>query len=375
MEIRARYTLIGLFTLLTAVAGFIFVYWLNHAGGLGQRAVYRAQFQNTVSGLLKGSAVLFNGIRVGEVTDLQLNPKNPKQVTALLAVAADTPIRFDTKLGIEFQGLMGSPVVSLSGGAPSAQALDFVGNEPPLLIAPPDAGENMTETARATLRHLDAVVSDNAEPLKKTIANIDTFSAALARNSDKVDGILAGLEKMTGGAKKSAEHVFELNAPQKLPAIAKIPLGQLVIPEPDVLGALFNDDIVMRTAQGTRDTRFQPKWPDTLSRVLQSRIIQSFENAGYLKTIGRTPEGLEVDYQMFIDVRSFQVITTPQPVADIELSVKIVAKSGKIIGARIVHATVPADMTSEATVAASMNEGFAKAATELVVWACGAMAG
>jgi phospholipid/cholesterol/gamma-HCH transport system substrate-binding protein len=233
----------------------------------------------------------------------------------------------------------------------------------------------MTEAARTTLRHIDALVSDNAEPLKKVIANINTFSDALARNTDKVDGILAGLEKMTGGSKKSAEHVFELSAPQKLPAIAKIPQGQLVIPEPDVLGALFNDDIVVRTAEGTRDTKFQAKWPDTLSRVLQSRLIQSFENANYLKTIGRTPEGLEVDYQLFLDVRNFQVVTTPEPMADIELSAKIVAKSGKILGARIIRATVPADMTSEATIAASLNEAFARAASELVVWACGTMSG
>ncbi len=370
MEIRARYTLIGLFTLLTIALGFIFVYWLNRAGGLGQRAVYRAEFQSTVSGLLEGSAVLFNGIRVGEVTELKLDSASPKRVTAVLAVSRDTPVRADTKVGIEFQGLMGSPVVSLSGGDPKSKALDLAGNEPPLLIADPDAGQNVTEQARTVLRRLDTVVADNAEPLKNLIANINTFSTALSRNTDKVDGILAGIERMTGGNKKSAEHVFELSAPQKLPPIAKLPQGQLLVPEPDVLGALFNDEIVVRNAEGQRDTRFQAKWPDTLSRVLQSRIIQSFENANVLKTIGRTPEGLEVDYQLFIDVRNFQVVTTPEAVADIELSAKIVAKNGKILGARIIRATAPANVSSEATVAASLNEAFSKAASDLVVWAC-----
>lgn len=370
MEIRARYTLIGLFTLLTIALGFTFVYWLNRAGGLGHRAIYRAQFENTVSGLLKGSAVLFNGIRVGEVTELRLDPQKPKQVMAYLAVASDTPVRADTKVGIEFQGLMGSPVISLSGGAAKAQALDLIGDEPPLLTADPNAGQNMTEQARIVLRRLDTVVAENSEPLKNLIANINSFSAALARNTDKVDGILAGIERMTGGAKKSAEHVFELNAPQNFPAIAKLPQGQLLVPEPDVLGALFNDEIVVRNAEGARDPKFQAKWPDTLSRVLQSRIIQSFENADVLKTIGRTPEGLEVDYQLFVDVRNFQVVTTPEPVADIELSVKIVAKTGKILGARIIRATVPADTSSEASIAASLNGAFSKAATDLVVWAC-----
>ena len=86
MEIRARYVQMGAFTLAVLVAGFAFVYWLNNAGGLRDRAVYRIRFESSVSGLLKGSAVLFNGIRVGEVTGLELDPDDPRQVQATIAV-------------------------------------------------------------------------------------------------------------------------------------------------------------------------------------------------------------------------------------------------------------------------------------------------
>ena len=65
METRARYALIGLFTVAVVLAGFAFVYWIENAGGLGQRTAYRVRFDGTVSGLLVGSNVLFNGIRVG----------------------------------------------------------------------------------------------------------------------------------------------------------------------------------------------------------------------------------------------------------------------------------------------------------------------
>ena len=70
MEIRARYTLIGAFTLAVILGVFAFVYWLHNAGGLGDRAISRLVF-GPVSGLLPGSPVLFNGIRVGEVTALR----------------------------------------------------------------------------------------------------------------------------------------------------------------------------------------------------------------------------------------------------------------------------------------------------------------
>ena len=120
METRAPYALIGLFVLAAIGAVFGFVYWLNNTGGLSERAVYRIRFENTVSGLLTGAAVLFNGIRVGEVTDLRLDPDHPRQVLATVAVVATTPVRADTQVGLEYQGLTGVPVVSMLGGGASS---------------------------------------------------------------------------------------------------------------------------------------------------------------------------------------------------------------------------------------------------------------
>ena len=61
METRAPYALIGSLVLAAVAAIFGFVYWLNNAGGLGKRTIYEVRFENTVSGLLKGAGVLFNG--------------------------------------------------------------------------------------------------------------------------------------------------------------------------------------------------------------------------------------------------------------------------------------------------------------------------
>src|SRR3972149_9580966 len=107
METRARYALIGLFMLAVIAAGFGFVYWLENKGGFAQREVYQIKFQGSVSGLLIGSAVLFNGIRVGEVTGLGLNADAPQEVIATIAVVNGTPIRADTQVSIETQGLTG----------------------------------------------------------------------------------------------------------------------------------------------------------------------------------------------------------------------------------------------------------------------------
>ena len=112
METRARYALIGLFMLAVIAASFAFVYWLENKGGFAARETYNIRFQSSVSGLLVGSAVLFNGIRVGEVTGLTLNPDAPQNVVATIAVANGTPIRSDTTIAIESQGLAGGVAVA-----------------------------------------------------------------------------------------------------------------------------------------------------------------------------------------------------------------------------------------------------------------------
>ncbi|HET6387935.1 ABC-type transport auxiliary lipoprotein family protein [Hyphomicrobium sp.] len=371
MEIRARYTLIGLFTLSAVAAIFAFVYWLNHAGGLTKQTLYRVRFENTVSGLLKGSGVQFNGIRVGEVIALQLNPENPKQVIAVMSIDRETPVRADTKVEIAFQGLTGSPVLSLNGGAANAPAVTSTDGKPPLLTADPDAGQNMTDSARSVLRHIDAIVTDNAEPLRSLIANINTFSAALARNSDRVDGILSGLERMTGGGtQKASTHVFDLKAADAFPPLTKIPQGQLVIPEPDVVGSVFNDQVTVVTPAGDRSPAIQAKWPDTLSRLVQSRVVQSFDNAGYLKTLGRQPEGLKIDYQLLLDLRSFQVVMSPTPIAEISFSAKIIGENGNILGAKLFEARIPSSISDEASAVAALNQAFTLVITDLVIWTC-----
>ena len=77
METKANYVVIGLFTLAVIVGAFGFVYWFHDTGSSSDRVSYRVLFDGSVSGLRTGASVLFNGLRVGEVAKLQLDPKEP----------------------------------------------------------------------------------------------------------------------------------------------------------------------------------------------------------------------------------------------------------------------------------------------------------
>jgi len=199
METRANYALIGLFTVAVVAALFGFVYWFQSISGTGERANYRIVFQEPVNGLRTGAAVQFNGIRVGEVSDLRLNPDKPEQVLIQIAVDKNIQIRPDTRVSIEFQGLTGIAAVALTGGSTDKPALVSEKGNLPTLVAPKGQAQDVTQGAREVLRRLDDFIADNEGTFKKTLQNIETFSAALARNSERIDKVLTGMENLIGG--------------------------------------------------------------------------------------------------------------------------------------------------------------------------------
>ena len=207
METRANYVLIGVFTLAVVVGVFGFVYWFQSINGTGERAFYKVQFEGTVSGLRTGASVLFNGIRVGEVTELKLDPQRPTLVTAGIAVDKNVAVRPDTEVGLEFQGLTGIAALSLKGGNPASPALVGAKDNPPLLKAPPSATQDVTQAVRDSLRKLQDFVDENRATFHSALKNLDTFSATLARNSDRVDSTLADLNKFTSVMAKNSERI------------------------------------------------------------------------------------------------------------------------------------------------------------------------
>ena len=370
METRARYALIGLFMLAVILASFGFVYWLENKGGFTQRANYQIRFEGSVSGLLVGSTVLFNGIKVGEVTDLALNPEHPQQVIATVAVDRGTPIGTDTLVSIETQGLTGGAAVAMTGGSAAPPMAPGEGAAPPVLIAKAGAGQDWTQAARDAFQHIDGILSDNSESLHDAIANIDTFSDALARNSDKVDGILAGLERMTGGGTSQAEiPVYDLVAASTVPPPpAEVPSWLLVVPEPTTLMGFNTDKILLQPATGESVPVPHAKWSDNLPALFQEKVIQSFENAGYARSVSRTREGVTGDYQLLIDIRRFHVSTLSEPMAEIDFVAKILGQDGKIIDARSFQASAPAKGTDALAYVAAIDEASGKVLSELLAW-------
>ena len=123
METRANYVVTGAFTLAVIAGVFSFIFWFHNSGSGGERASYRVVFTGSVSGLRSGGSVLFNGIRVGEVSGLALDAHDPRKVVATISVDRAAPVRADTRVALAFQGLTGLAEVALTGGAADAALL------------------------------------------------------------------------------------------------------------------------------------------------------------------------------------------------------------------------------------------------------------
>jgi phospholipid/cholesterol/gamma-HCH transport system substrate-binding protein len=362
METRAPFVVIGAFVLAAIVAVFGFVYWLNNTAGLGPRTSYHVQFDGSVPGLLVGAGVLFNGIRVGEVTELGLAADNPRRVNATISVASTTPVRPDTKVGLEFQGLTGVPVIALEGGMMAASS-----GAVPTLIAEPGAGQSMTQAARDALRKVDSVLSENSEPLKKTIANLQTFTDGLARNTGKLDSIIAGLEKMTGGGAPAQKITYDLRALPNSGSPGKTLNGQLAIPEPTAVAMLETQRMLFSPVKDYPN--FEGfLWADSIPKLLQARLIDSFENYDIAHAPLRAAEVGQTDYQLVVDVRQFRIATEAEPAAEIGLSAKLVDKNGKIIAARLLQASQKLDRIEPPAAVAAFDEAFGRIARELIGW-------
>jgi phospholipid/cholesterol/gamma-HCH transport system substrate-binding protein len=370
METTARYGVIGVFTIGVIATVFTFIYWLHNTGGLGKRSVYQILFESPVSGLLVGSGVLFNGIRVGEVTGLQISPENPRQVRATVSIDASAPVRRDTVVGMDFQGLTGAPAIQLTGGDASSPAFASDNGNTPLLKAPPSAGPGLSQAARETLGRLDKVLVENSDSLRDAIGDIGTFSKALARNSGRVDGILAGLERMTAGTTGKAKlPVIDFAAAHDLPACAVAPSGQLVVPEPSALMVFNSDKIVVASAASGAPAFDTAQFSDTIPAVIQSKIIDSFQSSGCFEAVSRPLDGLVGDYVLAVDIRDFRISMSPQPVATVAFAVSIMAGADKIAASRSFLETAPLDTVDTAGAMAALNTAFGKTMRELVIWA------
>jgi len=216
---RATNLMIGTMTLAVIAAGFIGVLVFQKVRTVRNQSQIRIVFDGSAAGLRKGGGVNFDGVPAGEILSIKL--ENPRKIVVLAMLDNNAPIRKDTVVGIEFQGLTGVAAISLVGGAPSAPPVPLDADGVPVLTA--DLREQQ-ESITDTLHHVDTVINENRESIKDTMLSIESYTASLKSKADAIDSILgkadtafagfdSGMDRITnalpGVADGKAEELFE----------------------------------------------------------------------------------------------------------------------------------------------------------------------
>jgi phospholipid/cholesterol/gamma-HCH transport system substrate-binding protein len=192
MKARASNLMIGTLALALVAGSFATFLTYRKIAGIRQQVPFRVIFEGSASGLRKGGSVNFAGIRVGQVVSLKLD--NPRRVIALLTIDASTPVRRDTQVGLEFQGLTGIAAIAFTGGTLDAPAPPPGADGIPELTADPEGLLDVQEKIRVALRNVDKVIADNEVAVKDTLRNFETYTASLSGNAETITSIISAAD-------------------------------------------------------------------------------------------------------------------------------------------------------------------------------------
>ncbi|MCP4384170.1 MAG: MCE family protein [Hyphomicrobiales bacterium] len=202
METRARYAVIGAFTIAVIALAFGFIYWLKRLDETGIRSTVFFEFSGSVGGLAPGGAVFFAGIKVGTVTGLAFDQDDPNKVLVTAEVRQDVPIKIDSIAEVGSNLLTGVAFVDMSGGSPDAESLFDV--DPPKIIGRKSAIADVIGAASSTIVKIEGIVTRvdgflqaNEAAVTKTAENVEKFTAALADNTDGIQDFLANVGDMS----------------------------------------------------------------------------------------------------------------------------------------------------------------------------------
>lgn len=201
METKANNVVVGAFVVVSIFVAVLFLVWISRSASTGAHRPFYVVFSGSVQGLSVGSSVLFNGLRVGEVSELGINPGNRSEIRARVVVDELAPVKRNTRARLASLGFTGVASIEFFGGTDTAENL-VAGSDgvPPAIFAERSFVQNLLEGGADTLSRVNNVIAKVEEtvgqsqtPINNTLRNVEFFSEGLAKNSDAIGTLIADL--------------------------------------------------------------------------------------------------------------------------------------------------------------------------------------
>ncbi|MGE8146345.1 MlaD family protein [Pseudomonas frederiksbergensis] len=218
METRAHHVLIGLFTVIVVAGALLFGLWLAKSSVDTEFKDYEIVFNEAVSGLSKGSAVQYSGIKVGDVVSLRLDPKDPRRVLARIRLGGETPIKEDTEAKLALTGITGTSIIQLSGGTPQSPKLRGKDGELPTIIAAPSPIARLLNDSNdlmagvSTLMHNANLMfsTENIERISNTLEHLEQTTGTIAEQRGDIRQAMQQLASIGKQASATLEQTTAL---------------------------------------------------------------------------------------------------------------------------------------------------------------------
>jgi phospholipid/cholesterol/gamma-HCH transport system substrate-binding protein len=220
METRASYIAVGLFVVALLTGLIVAVLWFAGRQLAESNTRYETYFASVGSGLSAGSPVRVNGVQLGRVAEVALDPDNPTRVRVTMDISSNAPIRSDSVATLEIQSLAGTTAIEISAGTKNAPPIEIqpdqrypviwsresnlsqiVGAVPNLLLKITALADQLQEVVNEKNRQAIADTLDNLSQLtavasehREDLAHLLQDSAADARDLNQA---IANLNQMT----------------------------------------------------------------------------------------------------------------------------------------------------------------------------------
>ncbi|MGD9615597.1 MAG: MlaD family protein [Alphaproteobacteria bacterium] len=211
METRANYAAVGAFVLAMVLLAFGAVVWLAGRELNDQQARYRIYFSGSVSGLREGAAVEYNGVPVGKVEDVRIDPDNVALVQTTITTDPELVIKRDAVATLQSSLLSGISFVQISGGTQDAPPLKAEGDErypvirsvPSTLASVAASGPELVDKLNATVDRFSMILDEkNRQSLGESLENLRVFTAGLAERNKDLAELAGNANSATAAASK-----------------------------------------------------------------------------------------------------------------------------------------------------------------------------
>ncbi|CDX26912.1 conserved exported hypothetical protein [Mesorhizobium sp. SOD10] len=169
------------------------------------------------------------------------------------------------------------------------------------------------------------------------------------------------------GGRPTPLDTFELSAPSV--DVRAHSRRQILIAQPSALKALDSQNIVIRPSDRSIQFLKGAQWADRLPLIVQARLAETFQRSGSFAGVGKPGEGLAIDYQIIVEVRSFDVRVDGGEHADVDLFVRILNdRNGEVRASKNFTASAPVSGSGNAAYVGALDNAFGQAAKDIVRW-------